>query len=161
MSEPKSPRLELLPLRSQGRSSLAVPTPSDPVLVSASQREQTARRVRTAVLALIETVRSGRIHDAVRSFYAPDVALGRGALAPMFGLDTPATRRFLNRNVDANWCGFEVHGVGVNGDTSFIEYSLEFAARNGERIRVDQVAVARWRDGVIVSECLLPARAMR
>ncbi len=152
MNQRKSRPLQLV-------SAPTLPKNGDPLLVSAETREETARRVAARVAALIETIESGRIYQAVENFYAADVALGRGALAPMFGLDAPAARRFMKRHVDAEWCGFGVHGVGVNGDTSFIECTLEFSARGGERIRVEQVAVAQWRDGLIVRECLLPAPA--
>ncbi len=133
------------------------PPSGDPLMVSSETRREVARVVATRVAALIKAVEEGRIYDAVETFYSSDVALGRGALAPMFGFEMPTARRFLRHHVDAEWCGFEVHGVGVNGDTSFIECTLDFLARTGERLRVDQVAVAQWKGGKIVRECLLPS----
>lgn len=74
----------------------------------------------------------------------------------MFGLESAVGRNFHARNTDAEWVGFRVHGVGVNGDTSFIECSLDFATANGDRFSVTQVAIAQWRDGKIIKECLIP-----
>ncbi|MDP6981322.1 MAG: hypothetical protein QF570_22400 [Myxococcota bacterium] len=150
------PHLELVVSR-DGATELPLPPSGDPLMVSSATRHEVARVVAARVAALIEAVEAGRIFDAVTTFYASDVALGRGALAPMFGFEIPAARGFLRRHVDAEWCGFEVRGVGVNGDTSFIECTLEFCARSEERLHVDQVAVAQWENGKIVRECLLPS----
>lgn len=139
-------------------SSLAQPFAGDPFMVSSETRAQTADIVCERVWQLIETVRAGRIYDAVEEFYSPDVELGRGALAPMFGLESRAGRRWMMSNVDAQWSRFRVRGVGVNGDTSFIECTLEFISADGECFMVDQVAVAQWCDGLIVKECLIPTR---
>jgi hypothetical protein len=44
----------------------------------------------------------------------------------------------------------------VNGDTSFIECSLDFVATKGDRLRVKQVAIAQWREAKIIKEYLIP-----
>ncbi|MCP5044556.1 MAG: hypothetical protein GY944_26295 [bacterium] len=141
-----------------GAGRLEGPFAGDPLMVSSVSRAKTAQAVAARVHGLIETVHEGRILDAVEEFYAPDVELGRGALAPMFGLEACAGRHWLRRNLDAEWRSFRVRGTGVNGDTSFIECALEFVAASGERFAQDQVAVAQWCDGRIVKECLLPTR---
>ena len=134
------------------------PTPfaGDPFMVSSTLREKTARAVAARAEQLIALVCEGRIFDAVQGFYAPDVELGRAALAPMFCLDAEAAMRGPRRGVDAQWRSFTVDGVGVNGDTSFIECGLEFVSADGDRFSQQQVAVAQWRDGLIVRECLIP-----
>lgn len=119
-------------------------------------RARTADAVWARVERLIECVRAGDLCQAVDEFYAPDVELGRGALAPMFGLQTASGRNFHRRNADAKWLGFQVEGVGVNGDTSFIECSLDFVATKGDRLRVKQVAIAQWREAKIIKEYLIP-----
>ncbi len=40
----------------------------------------------------------------------------------------------------------------VAGDFATIEWIVEFTAPNGQRVRLEQVAVQRWRDGRIVDE---------
>ncbi len=127
-------------------------------MISSPTRAQIAAVVRARVGRLIKFVRAGRILDAVGEFYAADVELGRGALPPMFGFETGAGRRWARANADAEWRSFQVRGVGVNGDTSFIECSLEFVGGAGDRLTMDQVAVAQWRDGKIIRECLIPQR---
>lgn len=149
------PRLALVSDTTRA-TSVAPPPTADPYMISSSTRARTANAVWARVERLIESVREGRIYHAVGEFYAPDVELGRGALAPMFGFESSSGRNFRGRYADAEWLRFRVHGVGVNGDTSFIECSLDFVTRCGEPFSVKQVAIAQWRDGKIVKECLIP-----
>lgn len=138
------------------RSEIAGPSSGDPLMVSSSMRARTADAVWARVERLIECVLAGDLYQAVDEFYAPDVELGRGALAPMFGLETAAGHNFHRRNADAEWRGFQIQGVGVNGDTSFIECSLDFVTTKGDRLRVKQVAIAQWREAKIIKEYLIP-----
>jgi hypothetical protein len=179
------PHLELVtPATRDGN--VARPFVGDRFMVSSPTRAETASAVRARVGHLIDYVRSGRIFDAIEEFYAPDVELGREAMAPMFGFGSGAGRRWVGANQDAEWRSFRVRGFGVNGDTSFIECSLDFVSRttvsrteifrgavsrsaipensisriSGKRNRftMNQVAVAQWCDGKIVKECLIPRR---
>lgn len=138
--------------------SLAQPFAGDPFMVSSPTRARIANAVEVRVGRLIEYVRHGRVYDAIGEFYASDVELGQSALAPMFGLETPEGRSWGLANPDAEWRNFWVRGVGVNGDTSFVECSLDFATAAGDCFSMHQVAVAQWRDGKIVKECLIPTR---
>ena len=97
-------------------------------MVSSPTRAEAASAVRVRVGRLIEYVRDGRIFDAIDEFYAEDVELGRRAQAPMFGFETRAGRHWVRANANAEWRNFRVRGVGVNGDTSFIESSLDFVS---------------------------------
>ncbi len=144
--------------RKVARSALAEPANGDPLIVSSPTRARSAREVRGRVGHLIETIRAGRMIRAVRGFYAPDVEVGLGALAPMCGLETRAGRSWSVANPGAQWRRFDVHGVGVNGDTSFVECVLEFESSSGKVLEMEQVAVSQWRDGLIVKECLIPIR---
>lgn len=153
-----APRLELV-RSAQLEPAVAKPFAGDPFMISSSTRARTADAVWARVVCLIDCVQKGCIYDAVEAFYGPNVEVGRDALAPMFGLLTAERRSGTTRrqlSADAEWRGFRVHGVGVNGDTSFIECSLDFVSFGGERFSVKQVAVAQWRDGKIVKECLIP-----
>lgn len=160
-----APQLELVTPATQPRK-VAGPFAGDPFMVSSPTRAEIASAVRARVGHLIEYVRTGRIFDAIEEFYATDVELGRGALAPMFGFESRAGRRWVGANADAEWRSFRVRGVGVNGDTSFIESSLDFVSGvsasghsgNRDRFTMNQVAVAQWRGGKIVKECLIPRR---
>lgn len=117
--------------------------------------EATAQYVRDRVTQLVEYVERGRIYEAIREFYADDVEMQGGTLPPMFGLEAQRRRHGLLNAVN-EWRGFRIKGLGVNGDVSFVECALDFETHDGSTVSLDQVAVARWRDGKIVSERFIP-----
>lgn len=121
--------------------------------------EQIAEHVRGRVSQLVEYVEAGRIFEAVREFYDEGVAMQDGTQPPMFGLEAHAQRDGLLKAV-SEWRGFRIKGLGVNGDTSFVECALDFETHDGATLSMDQVAVARWRDGKIVSERFIPRPAL-
>lgn len=152
-----APRLELVvPAAESCR--LEQPFAGDPFMVSSPTRARTANAVGARVGRLIEYIGRGRVYEAIGEFYAPDVELGSAAMAPMYGLETREGRRWALANPEAVWRNFWVRGVGVNGDTSFVECSLEFESEDGNRFSMHQVAVAQWREGKIFKECLIPTR---
>ena len=145
--------MNLIPV---GPADGATPCTGDPFMVSSPTRVRSAGEVRGRVGRLIEMVQAGQLLCAVQDFYAPDVKLGQGAQLPMFGLDTRAGKVWSSSHRDAEWCRFDVKGVGVNGDTSFVECVLGFESAAGSTFEMEQVAVSQWRGGLIVKECLIP-----
>ena len=121
--------------------------------------ETDAEDVRTRVTQLVEYVEGGRIFEAIREFYADEVAMQGGTQPPMFGLEAHTQRQGLLKAVN-QWRGFRIKGLGVNGDTSFVECALDFESVDGTKVSMDQVAVARWRDGKIVSERFIARRSL-
>jgi ketosteroid isomerase-like protein len=115
--------------------------------------------VRDRVNQLVEYVEAGRVFEAIREFYADGVAMTPGTQPPMFGLEAHEHRDGLLAAV-TEWRGFRIKGLGVNGDTSFVECALDFESADGDTVSMDQVAVATWRNGKIVSERFLPMRAL-
>jgi ketosteroid isomerase-like protein len=112
----------------------------------------TNTNVRDRVDALIEYIQTGRILEAMTEFYAPDAQMQENANPPTTGLAANIERekQFLS-NVK-EWRGFAVKGLAVDGDVSFMESTIDFVAQNGADVHVEQVSVARWRDGKIVHE---------
>ena len=115
--------------------------------------------VRDRVTQLVEYVEAGRVFEAIREFYADEVAMQAGTQPPMFGLDAHRQRDGLLADV-TEWRGFRIKGLGVNGDTSFVECALDFESEDGTTVSMDQVAVATWRDGKIIRERFLPRPAL-
>lgn len=146
------PRLALVSERDAAVSDAAPPA----WLATVPQVER-SRHLRRRVHDLIDCVADGRIYEAISEFYDPDVRLSAGAMAPMFCLDSR-----LGFDAEARrgvvWDRFSAEGVGVNGDTSFIECELEFSGANGKRFATRYVAIAQWCDGKIVRESLQVVR---
>lgn len=115
--------------------------------------------VRDRVNQLVAYVEAGRVFEAIREFYADGVAMEPGTQPPMFGLEAHDHRDGLLAAV-TEWRGFRIKGLGVNGDTSFVECALDFESADGSTVSMDQVAVATWRDGKIIRERFLPKHAL-
>jgi ketosteroid isomerase-like protein len=101
---------------------------------------------------LIQYIQQGRIIDAMNEFYASDVRMQENNNAPTVGLaaNIERERQFL-ANVK-EWKSFDVLAKASSDDVSFVENRLEFVATNGAIVRMQQVSVARWRDGRIIEE---------
>ncbi len=97
-------------------------------------------------------IREGRILEAMNEFYAEDVAMQENANLPTVGLKANIERekQFLS-NVK-EWKGFEVKGVGGGGDVTFYEAVFDFVTTDNKPAHLEQVSVARWRNGKIVHE---------
>ena len=113
---------------------------------------KTANNTNVRIDELIRYIQNGRILDAMNEFYAPDVRMQENGNAPTVGLaaNIERERQFLAGVKE--WKAFDVLSKAVSSDVSFVENRLEFVAANGTTVRMQQVSVARWRDGQIVDE---------
>jgi len=113
---------------------------------------KTANNTNVRIDELIRYIQNGRILDAMNEFYAPDVRMQENGNAPTVGLaaNVDRERQFLAGVKE--WKAFDVLSKAVSSDVSFVENRLEFVAADGTTVRMQQVSVARWRDGQIVDE---------
>lgn len=102
--------------------------------------------------SLQEYIRSGRILDAMREFYAPDVRMQENANPPTKGLEPNIEREKQFLSQVKEWKGYEVKSLAADGDTVFVESTIDFIGTNDEPVHMEQVSVQRWRDGKIVHE---------
>ena len=111
-------------------------------------------RLRDRVEGLLDYIRAGRILEAMEEFYAPDVAMRENANPPTVGLaeNIERERQFLAQVRE--WRAFDVRAVGVDEarGVTLVENRVEFVATSGATVTIEQVSVARWRDGKIVEE---------
>jgi ketosteroid isomerase-like protein len=108
--------------------------------------------IRTRVNELQQYIRDGRILDAMKEFYDENTVMQENVNPPTVGLANNIERenQFLS-NVK-EWKGFAVKAVAVDKDTSFVEATFDFVTREGKAVHLEQVAVARWKNGKIVHE---------
>jgi ketosteroid isomerase-like protein len=101
---------------------------------------------------LLDWVRQGRILDAMDEFYADDVIMEE----PMYGqtVGLAANREREEKFVASvkEFRGFETPSVAVGEDCSIYENVMDWVDVDGNEMHVEQVSVARWRDGKIVHE---------
>jgi len=108
--------------------------------------------IRSNVEQLVELVEQGNLLEAFERFYAEDVAMRENTNPPTVGKAANRQREieFVNsvREVHQSRAAF----VAVDGDRAVIGWELEFTNKDGQRLRLDQVAVQTWQDGRIVDE---------
>ena len=109
-------------------------------------------KIADRVAELLRYIQSGRIIEAMNEFYAEDTVMQENRNVPTRGLAANIEREKQFLSQVKEWRGFEVKARAVNGDVSFIESTMDFVATDGAEVHVEQVSVARWRNGKIVQE---------
>jgi ketosteroid isomerase-like protein len=122
---------------------------------TATQKSVTPSRqvsVRQRVDELLGYIQTGKILEAMNEFYAPDVSMRENGNPPTVGLAANVEREKQFLSQVKVWKGFTVLAVAVEGDVSLVENRVEFTHTSGAEVKMEQVSVARWRDGKIVEE---------
>lgn len=101
---------------------------------------------------LLEYIRNGRIMDAMREFYADDAVMEEPAYGKTVGLDANLVREQKFVDSVKEFKRFEATKIGVGDGVSLYENIMDWVDVNGQEIHVEQVVVAKWRDGKIVHE---------
>lgn len=101
---------------------------------------------------LINHVRQGKIIEAMNEFYDKDTVMQDNANPPTKGLATNIEREKEFVSGVKEWKGFNVTASGVGDNTTFYECTMDFIATNGQPFHMEQVSVARWKNGKIVHE---------
>lgn len=101
---------------------------------------------------LIRYIREGRIIEAMQEFYDREVQMQENAKPPTVGLQANIDREKAFLKGVKEWKGFEVKSLAVGDDVTFYEAVFEFIATNGQPVHLEQVDVAKWRNGKIVHQ---------
>jgi hypothetical protein len=116
----------------------------------------TATDLRAAVDSLFEHMATGKILEAMSTFYDQNVAMQENANDPTVGLDANIEREKQFLAGIKEWKSLDIHAVGLEGDTSegsaLIEYSFDFINTDNQAVRYEQVAVQTWKNGKITRE---------
>lgn len=107
--------------------------------------------IKPQVLDLISLVESGRMLEAVKRYYAADVAMQENVSPPTVGYDANFAREsaFYGSLRSAK---FTLVSVVVEGDRAAINWIFDYTTADATRYRMDEIAVQTWRDGKIVHE---------
>ena len=101
---------------------------------------------------LITYIREGRIPDALDEFYAEDVVMQENTLPPTIGRKANRDREQQFLNTVKEWQRFDVTAKAVGDNVTFYETVMDWIAKDGTPVHVEQVVVAKWQDGQIVHE---------
>ncbi len=101
---------------------------------------------------LFSYIREGRILDAMNEFYAEDATMQENSLPPTVGRDANYEREKQFLSTVKDWQRFDVTAKGVGDDVTFYETVMDWVTTDDTPVHVEQVVVAKWKDGKIISE---------
>lgn len=103
---------------------------------------------------LYNMINTGQLLEAFEKYYAEDVEMVEATGATRLGKD-------INREYEKKFIGMvkEIHGGGVPGITAneetgvtMVESWMDVTFADGNRVKMEQVAVQRWKGDQIVYE---------
>ena len=97
-------------------------------------------------------IRQGKIIEAMNEFYDTDTVMQDNANTPTKGLAANIEREKQFMSGVKEWKGFNVTAIGVGDNVTFYEAVMDFVATSGQDMHLEQVSVAKWRNGKIVHE---------
>lgn len=108
--------------------------------------------VKNKVIELVSLVSEYRIKDALLQFYEEDFHAYENTEGPRIGIDKTMHRIETERTeMDTLFC-LEAKVWMVKGNESMIHWVCEFKDLTGKYWMVEEVALAKWRDGKIYED---------
>ena len=101
---------------------------------------------------LLNHIRQGKIIEAMNEFYDKDTVMQDNANPPTKGLAANIEREKQFMSGVKEWKGFTVTASGVGDNVTFYESTSDFVTTGGVPGHVEQVSVAKWKNGKIVHE---------
>ncbi|MGH8688997.1 MAG: nuclear transport factor 2 family protein [Burkholderiales bacterium] len=107
---------------------------------------------RERVKQLIALVEQAKFVEAIERFYADDASMQENSAAPRRGKQTLVDfeRKFLATLKSARTLPME--DLLVDGDRVVIRWQFEFTRADGSVMRLDELALQKWRGDLIVEE---------
>ncbi|HEX2218408.1 MAG TPA: nuclear transport factor 2 family protein [Gemmatimonadales bacterium] len=107
---------------------------------------------RERVQELVTYVKAGRIPEAIEEFYADGVTMQENRQPPTVGKATNLARERAFGDSVATWHEVTARSIAVDGDQALIEWVFDYTTKEGQRIRMEEVAQQTWGDGRIERE---------
>ena len=108
--------------------------------------------LQTRIEDLLDYIRTGRIMDAMHEFYDDSLVMTEPAYGDTVGLAANITREQAFVDSVKEWKNFDVTAISVGDDVTAYESVMDWVNTDGDDIHVEQVAVAKWKDGKIIHE---------
>ena len=97
-------------------------------------------------------IRQGTIIEAMNEFYDKDTVMQDNANPPTKGLAANIEREKQFMSGVKEWKGFTVTASGVGDNVTFYESTSDVVTTGGQPVHLDQVSVAKWKNGNIMKE---------
>ena len=108
--------------------------------------------INTQVQDVIDGILAGKILETFDAYYADDVVMSENQTEERVGkaVNREYEIKFLDNVLEFH--GAEVGRVIVDGDHAAVEWSFDITFKDGNRVKMQQVAVQTWKDGKIIRE---------
>jgi ketosteroid isomerase-like protein len=108
--------------------------------------------IKAKVQAVIDGILAGKILETFDAYYSSDVVMSENRTEERVGksVNREYEIQFLD-NVQ-EFHGAQVGRVIVDGDHAAVEWSFDITFKDGNRVKMQQVAVQTWKDGRIIRE---------
>ena len=107
---------------------------------------------RARVQALIALVEQGKYVEAIEQFYAADASMQENNSPPRKGRDVLVKHERAMMATFKSMRTLPVETFLVEGDHVVIRWVFEFTRPDGKVLRLDEVALQRWRGDEVVEE---------
>lgn len=97
-------------------------------------------------------IRQGNIIEAMNEFYDTDTVMQENLNPPTKGLGANIDREQQFMSGVKELKAFTVTASGVGNNVTFYESTSDIVTIDGVPVHIEQVAVAKWRNGKIVHE---------
>ena len=101
---------------------------------------------------LLGYIRQGKIIEAMNEFYDKDTVMQENTNPPTYGLDANIEREKQFMSGVKELRGFTVTASGVGDNVTFYESTSDIVTTGGVPVHIEQVSLAKWKNGKIVRE---------
>ena len=101
---------------------------------------------------LLNYTRQGKVVEAMNEFYDTDTEMQENANPATKGLAANIEREKQFMSGVKEWKGFNVTALGVGDNVTFYEATADFITTKGQAMHLEEVSVAKWKNGKIVHE---------
>jgi ketosteroid isomerase-like protein len=101
---------------------------------------------------LLGYIRQGKIIEAMNEFYDKDTVMQENTNPPTNGLDANIEREKQFMSGVKELRGFTVTASCVGDNVTFYESTSDIVTTGGVPVHIEQVSLAKWKNGKIVRE---------
>lgn len=99
-----------------------------------------------------QMILQGKGIEAFEKYYHHDVVMQENNNEPTVGKDANRERELQIMKAVQEFHGAEMKGVAIGDNISMVEWGFDVTYLSGPRLKINQVAVQRWKDGKIIHE---------
>jgi hypothetical protein len=93
-----------------------------------------------------------RLIEALKEFYHDDVVMQENNLPPRVGLAASIDRQHAAIAMTADIHEVKAVSILIDGDDAAIEWHAEWTLASGQRVRIEEIALQRWKNDRIIHE---------